>query len=260
MRGAFQSVSTYEIRLDSFAALAECKASANTGGPSACRAPRARCETAAQMADRPVDRAALREIDFVHTDAGVPTCALERFESIRGCAERFRGRRFRAVFVGGDYDWGDRFYTVMGARPGVALHAYSAYSMTHPLRAGHGWDFLVDVVVGAVAGVLLLRSWGHFGLYGLAKRCWRVVRSFSILVLAFLVVIVLVPWWFGVWTNPSLTLLGLFAKSWHTSIHQVGLAAHRRPRLRDQIVGLGYGAGWIVVVLWAVSLMLFTEH
>lgn len=261
MLGSFSAILKYETgRPESLAALAYCKGLAGPERPAACgAAPSAHaaesCETFADLKSRPVRKASLQTLNFPGADKGVSRCALERPESIRACAAIYRGRRFPVVFLGADYDWGDHFNTPMGVKPGVTLHAYSAYSMKKPLTAGHHWDFLVDVVVGVAAGIFFHWSWGHFSLYGMAKRLRRALLSLGGLVVSFGSVVWAVPWLFGLWTNPGLTLAGLFVKSWHTSVHQAGVAERRTPRAADRRVAWVYCAGWTAALVWALFII-----
>lgn len=260
MLGSYSMVSKYERkRPESLATRAYCTALVDTKKkPDVCVAgsealDAVRCETFAQL-HRTVDKDELRMLNFPGARTGVLECRLVTPKPVRTCKEKYPDRKFRAVFVGADHDWGDQFNTPMGVKAGVTLHAYTAYSMKHPLTAGHHWDFLVDVVVGVLAGVFFHWSWGNFSLYGLARRLRRALLSLAGLVAAFLAVVVLTPL-FAVWANPTLTLVGLFVKSWHTSVHQASVAEQRRTRAADRSVAVVYCVAWTGALLWALFII-----
>lgn len=80
----------------------------------------------------------------------------------------------KVVFIGGDYDSRDRLLSPWSgtdnALPGVLAHAAAYYSEQRPLKAIHAFDFVLDVVVGVVAGYLFHGLWHCYRMHDLPWR------------------------------------------------------------------------------------------
>jgi CHASE2 domain-containing sensor protein len=69
----------------------------------------------------------------------------------------------KTVFIGGSYGDDDRYLTTAGEMSGVFLHAAGLYSLFYPVKStGHGWAFLLDVLVGVLLGFLFVYMWGKY--------------------------------------------------------------------------------------------------
>jgi hypothetical protein len=219
------------------------------------------CDTREQVRTREVRRADLHPLNFHAAARSVRTCELRTTESLAQCFSYY-GRGFPVVFVGADDGSGDLFHTPIGPKPGVVLHAYSTFSMTHPLRTFHVLALVIDALIGTFTGLLLHRSWGTYAEYGPAERLRRAVWSLLIVVGASGVPLVtariLMAW--GLWINPGPMLVGLYFDSWHASLGESGRARSRRDRAVTRLRFVG----WVVVVGLAVAnpfvLRLFEHH
>lgn len=134
----------------------------------------------------------------------------------------------RTVFVGGVYDGHDRFPTVYGEVSGLVLHAAAWRAISQQTAVvSHGWAFLVDLVIGVLAGFLFHLTWRAHAVANrrlvAAPRNFRrhyLVARLTVLgnLLALGGTVALVFSWSGwllehnLWNNPGPMLVGVFIK------------------------------------------------
>jgi len=264
--GLFDAVVKYERRPDSFAHQIHCSAfpEGDACVESSPHAGAERCRTREQLRTQPIARKKLDPLNFLHAVRGVPTYELANRDSVEAARAYHRGD-FRVVFVGGDYDSSDLFNTPVGEKSGVALHAYSAYSIHHRLPSQHGWALVIDVALGTLAGVFLLKSWGEgYAQGGPFERLWRACLSLGILGLAWALILLVARGLMlqDMWINPGPMLVAMFVKTWHSSVkgaeHEHLDTSHapaRTPGIRDRVVGVLYCAVFIGVLGWTVFIL-----
>lgn len=134
----------------------------------------------------------------------------------------------RAVFFGGGYDDQDRFTTVLGTSTGLVIHAAGfAASFEPTTNVSHVWAFLIDLIIGTLAGYAFHFTWSRYNVAAsalawrkgelwppyLRARGWMMAN-----VIALLVFLVLVFSWsswllrLNLWNNPGPMLIGVFLK------------------------------------------------
>jgi len=166
----------------------------------------------------------------------------------------------KTVFLGGDYSGADRFQTIARPAPvpGVVVHAAAYNGARHNLsRISHWLAFLVDVIIGTVAGMLFHHSWArHNGaqhrLAAAGNKDWsrymvaRLWLAANFLLLAGVIWVILqsaaclLDW--HLWSNPAPMVLGIFIKS------LLGSRSHLQPA-GGHAHADGHGhhpPGWIV--------------
>lgn len=135
----------------------------------------------------------------------------------------------RAVFVGATFEPNDAFLTAWGERSGVAIHAGIFASELHPISPlSHRIAFLIDILLGTLAGALFHASWHRYAVADrniaggaanrlgpyLAARAW-LIGNFALLFLISLSCLVLAGFLFrfNLWVNPGPIILAIFFKN-----------------------------------------------
>ncbi len=179
----------------------------------------------------------------------------------------------KVVYLGGSFDAYDHFPTVLGEVSGLVLHATAHVAVDRPTSpVSHGLAFVVDLVLGVLAGFLFRRTWG--GYAAAAQRLahapaafWRhyVIARLWVLgnLLAFGGMLLLVFHWSGwllthdLWNNPGPMLLGIFIKMAIASRAPLHAGAHGGSAERAGRVDLML---FLPVVCVALYVLLFAHH
>lgn len=134
----------------------------------------------------------------------------------------------RVVFLGGNFDPQDEFATVLGPTNGLAIHATAFASRETPTsNLQHTWAFVIDLLIGTLAGFAFHATWHRYNQAAAALaraqapfwRSYLAARGWmlgNLLVLsAFLLVVFAWSGWLlrhDLWNNPGPMLLGVFIK------------------------------------------------
>jgi putative flippase GtrA len=149
------------------------------------------------------------------------------------------------VYIGASYGQEDRFRTPLGEQYGVELHAYSAYSLLHPVKSEEAFKllaFFLALGLGLISAFVFDRLWkyaAHFEKYTL----WRFLSTlavFAVLSLLAVAAVVIMPVMLnhGTWMNPLVILAGFFIDSYQASLEKLAengsdeRAAHTYPACR----------------------------
>jgi hypothetical protein len=164
------------------------------------------------------------------------------------------------VFLGAAYGYEDRFRTPIGDQFGVAIHAFTAYSLRDPVRHLVPFSFAFDVVLGVLSAVVFQLLWGA------AARCRAqsgrrflfVTAVFGVLGLLAAGAAWITPWMLnrGAWLNPLLILGAFFLDSYQGAAEHVRAATAHEPAPRGgrarrwalDFIGLGHEG--IPTVTW----------
>jgi hypothetical protein len=135
----------------------------------------------------------IQRIEFAraHTDGAIRVCPLKDTEltdvklknnsnnEFKTCQKYFGAalNSVRVILFGGDYGRDDTYVTPLGVKPGVAVHAYTFFSISKRLLSAHGWlqwkkwfPWGFDIILGLGSGFAFHWIWHKFHYYRRLNR------------------------------------------------------------------------------------------
>jgi CHASE2 domain len=268
----FGVVVKFAERRDSFPAIA--LAAANGDGLPDMRE-HFTCPDPGSSSRQYVDQRMLQRINFSQAVGSVPICGLYERSGFEHCKDLL-GRRLdtaEVIFFGGHYGRDDVYRTPLGETPGVAIQAYTYFSMLRPLETMTHWLALgIDIVWGIATGLIFHWIWQMFhnyrqqGKYGLEVILASMNFVFLIGVFAALVFLTAPLLARGLWINPALMFIGLFIDGYVAGVTATGAggsggvkSSHGPTSALYELIGIpGRGvSGWDHLFLWSLKIAVY---
>lgn len=213
----FGTVVKYAEREDSFPAAV--RAAAHDGRVTR---PRFTCDDPQPSSRESFAHKGYRPINFGQAVGPVRRCELYKLSGFEQCKYLLsQGTEAAEVlFFGGHYGRDDTFMTPLGDTPGVAIQAYTYYSLVQPLHQKHWQAWMIDVGMGVVAGFIFEGIWHGFHRARreaiLARQLALALGNFVTLLGILVAVVAQFASWLirGIWINPGPMFIGLYIHSY----------------------------------------------
>jgi hypothetical protein len=172
-------------------------------------------------------------INFIEAQKAVFYCPLWEWSDVtQNCQRRLNlassdPNQISTVFIGASYGQEDRFRTPLGDLYGIVLHAYSAYTLRHPVAEEHEFRFVAfigAIVFGVLSASIFDCLWKYAASYPkYSTRRLFIISAVSALLFGLVwCAIFLMPFMLtnSVWMNPLLIVFGSFIDSYQASMEQ----------------------------------------